>query len=378
MVATKDWNPTLGEASPDFKTSYGPWDVLNCSLHHAIYAVNITSSASNVSDVAGFNVDVQDPVSRPIPSDGTIDSAPYTDATPPSSVAGAAVNGYMALLSGFFDVIGGYITDQHDPGSATIESKIESSILMYTRELLQYRLVKSRESGNASGVAWWALTDAERQSDTLYPEEAFKSSVFNQSLGSAMEDLFPKMVLSLFSNPLFVQEAGQSTNVTIHSWPNVYTYRRRNLMISYGVALALTMLSCGFGCATIYLNRASYSNSLSTVLRVTRGHLEGFDPLLTDKDQTGADPLPSRLAKARIQLGPGIEEEANSSSQDLRNAWHLKPLASTSERSIMMRKQGFDEAEHSEVNDFSTRRSSRENHQPQRTSENAGEGNTMI
>lgn len=88
---------------------------------------------------------------------------------------------------------------------------------------------------------------------------------------------FPKMVLSLFSNPLFVQEAGQSTNVTIHSWPNAYTYRRRNLMISCGVALALTLLSCGFGCATIYLNGASYSNSLSTVLRVTRGHLEGFD-----------------------------------------------------------------------------------------------------
>jgi len=67
MVATKDWDPEFGNRSPDFKTSYGPWNVLNCSLHHAIYTVNVTSSASNISDIADYNVEVLGAVARPSP-----------------------------------------------------------------------------------------------------------------------------------------------------------------------------------------------------------------------------------------------------------------------------------------------------------------------
>jgi hypothetical protein len=154
MVATKDWDPEFGNRSPDFKTSYGPWNVLNCSLHHAIYTVNVTSSASNISDIADYTVEVLGAVARPSPSDGTIDGNEFTDDMSPSLVRGADVNGYMAILTGFFSVVGGYIMNLHDSGTIHIESNIESSILMYTREMLQYTTITGIEGADVSGSAW--------------------------------------------------------------------------------------------------------------------------------------------------------------------------------------------------------------------------------
>jgi len=364
MVATKDWDPEFGNRSPDFKTSYGPWNVLNCSLHHAIYTVNVTSSASNISDIADYTVEVLGAVARPSPSDGTIDGNEFTDDMSPSLVRGADVNGYMAILTGFFSVVGGYITNLHDSGTINIESNIESSILMYTREMLQYTTITGVEGADISGSSWWALTDAERASKTAYPQEALRSPNFNRSLGAAIEDLFPRLTLSLLSNPLFVQDSGQRINATIESWPNVYTYRRRNLLVSYGVALALTLLSCIFGCMTIYFNGSSYSNSFSTLLRVTRRALDDFDPLLTAHDRTGADPLSRRLAKAPIQLSEAEHDEEGGDSEGSHSAYEqLKPSQAIGESSIMIQRQSIDEAEPTEVANEATTRTIPESHE---------------
>jgi hypothetical protein len=359
-VASKDWNPEFGNRSPNLKTSYGPWNVLNCSLHHAIYTVNITSSASNISNIADYTVEVLDAVARPSPSDGTIDGRDFDDDMSPSLVRGAIINGYMAILTGFFSVVGGYITNLHDSGKIAIKSNIESSILMYTREMLQYTTATGLGSAGVAGSSWWALTDAERAFNSSYPQEAFRSPNFNHSLGSAIEDLFPRLTLSLLSNPLFVQGSAQRINATIESWPNVYTYRRQNLLISYGVALALTLLSCIFGCMTIYSNGSSYSNTFSTLLRVTRRNLDGFDPLLTARDRTGADPLSRHLAKARVQLSQGEHDEDGVDSGLSTNVHQQrKPSQAISESSVMMDRQSVDEAGPPGVADESMHRPSR-------------------
>jgi hypothetical protein len=375
-IATKNWDPEVETLSRDFNTSYGPWNVLNCSLHHAIYTVNVTSSASNISDIADYTVEVLDAVAKPLPSDGTVDGHDFTDDLSPSSVRGANVNGYMALLTGFFSAVGGYITDIRGDGNADIESNIESSILIYTRELLQYTTLKGLGSADVTRITRWALTDEKRASKSAYPQEAFRSPTFNRSLASAIEDLFPRLTLSLLSNPLFVQDSAQRINATIESWPNVYTYRRRNLLISYGVALSLTLLSCIFGCMTIYSNGSSYSNSFSTLLRVTRRTLDDFDPLLTARDRTGADPLSRSLAKARIQLSQGEHHEEGVGS-GLFTYVHQqrKPSQAISESSIMIQRRSIDEAGPPGVADESTHRASQESHEYRRIAEDAERDN---
>jgi hypothetical protein len=100
--------------------------------------------------------------------------------------------------------------------------------------------------------------------------------MFNQSLAYGIEQLFQNMTLSLLSKSQYLAEAGQMTDVVLDRWLNVYAYDQKNLLISYGVALVLTLLACAVGCAKVYRNGVSYSNSFSTVLRTTR-HLQSFD-----------------------------------------------------------------------------------------------------
>lgn len=166
----QNWDPEFGNRSRDFKTSYGPWNVLNCSLHHAICTVNVTSSASNISDIADYGVGVLDVVAKPSPLDGTIDRHNFTDDMSPSLVRGANVNGYMAILTGFFGVVGGYITASRGSGKTVIELNIESSILMYKREMLQYTAFTKLGSEDVTASSCWALTDAERASNSSYPQ----------------------------------------------------------------------------------------------------------------------------------------------------------------------------------------------------------------
>lgn len=77
----------------------------------------------------------------------------------------------------------------------------------------------------------------------------------------------------------------------------------QNSILSYGIAIALSLIACYYGCYSIYRNGGSYSNNFSIVLRTTKGHLQGFDKLLTKADSTGIDPLPRHLGKAQLALG---------------------------------------------------------------------------
>jgi hypothetical protein len=100
--------------------------------------------------------------------------------------------------------------------------------------------------------------------------------MFNQSLAYGIEQLFQNMTLSLLSKSQYLAEAGQMTDVVLDRWLNVYAYDQKNLLISYGFALVLTLLACAVGCAKVYRNGVSYSNLFSTVLG-TKRHLQSFD-----------------------------------------------------------------------------------------------------
>jgi hypothetical protein len=80
---------------------------------------------------------------------------------------------------------------------------------------------------------------------------------------------------------------------------NTYSYSQRNLLLSYGIALFLTLLASISGCLAIFHNGASYTHKFSTILRTTTG----LGELVEKEDRTGADPLPIYLSRARVDLG---------------------------------------------------------------------------
>jgi hypothetical protein len=115
---------------------------------------------------------------------------------------------------------------------------------------------------------------------------------------------------------------------------------------------------------TIYANGSSYSNSFSTLLRVTRRSLDGFDPLLTARDRTGADPLSRRLAEARIQLSQTEQDEESADSEESHSAYQqVKLPQSIGESSFMIERQSIDETEPTEVANEPTTRTIQESHE---------------
>jgi hypothetical protein len=131
------------------------------------------------------------------------------------------------------------------------------------------------------------------------PTEAVSSPSFNQSLGSAIEELFQNMTLSLFSDSRFTRDSRDPVNITLSHFRNIYSYSQRNLLLSYSIALFLTLLASIAGCIAIYWNGASYTQKFSTILRTT----SSLGQVVAENDRAGADPLPRYLARARVKLG---------------------------------------------------------------------------
>ena len=136
-----------------------------------------------------------------------------------------------------------------------------------------------------------------------YPSEAYTSATFNRSLGTAVEELFQNTTLSLFSNPAFLENSTDTVEITYGLTQNIYAYNRRNLLVSYGLAVGFALVASIVGCVSIFFNDASYSNRFSTILRTTRG--QELEELVASNDRSGIDPLPQYLAKTRLDLRRG-------------------------------------------------------------------------
>ena len=80
----------------------------------------------------------------------------------------------------------------------------------------------------------------------------------------------------------------------------VYVYAADKLWIAYGLAALFTFGAYIVGMLAILANGASYDDSFSTVLRTTRDARLNIE--LMEEDLDGWSPLPSRLAKATVDM----------------------------------------------------------------------------
>jgi len=90
-------------------------------------------------------------------------------------------------------------------------------------------------------------------------------------------------------------------NVTFAIYENIYVYTPGKLWLAYGIGILCTAIAVVIGLHSVLANRASYSNHLSTILRVTHGASIGT--VITEADHSGEDPLPRHLAQARVGFG---------------------------------------------------------------------------
>lgn len=300
LIATRSFRPSLF----DNGTRLSNWEVLNCSLHYATYAVTMLSTNER-SFVSEYNVDPHDDIILPATSN-LQESITFS---PPES----SDFGHLALLSCLDLILTGKVDTIDRNGGAADSGKLPVSgssgilgtTLMYARELLLANVVQLghlRYPYNVTEHYW---------NKSSFDDVISTASTFNRSLAFSVEELYHNMTLCLFSRKRFLADHSETTKITTELWHNTYTYRSRNLLLSYGIALLLSLAACTLGCFAIYHNGVSYSNRFSTILRVARGHeLAEIDSLLTQGDREGTDPLSRHLATTRLALGRDVAEDS--------------------------------------------------------------------
>ncbi len=78
----------------------------------------------------------------------------------------------------------------------------------------------------------------------------------------------------------------------------VYIYSRSILWVSYGIAIAFTLLSICSGIFAALAHNASYTTKFSTILRMSRVVQLSAPLLLEDAD--GEDPTPQNVSQMEV------------------------------------------------------------------------------
>lgn len=286
------------------------WGVLNCSLFNASYVVNMTSDSNRRNHPTLLNVTMLNNV-----SDGT--DTPHRLYGTPIPEVNKEIFSFLALMDSMgklflgtiFEAMRGSAPPQEFPYYNDVDiviqpTEIMRTLLPFTTQLLPF-ITKIFDDGDPIDESQWTVIGRwERKylnQTAAYPKYAADSPLFSQSLGTAIEQLFQNVSMSFFSEPAFVKDTDEDVEITILQSENVFSYDYTNLLLSYGIALGLSLCACIIGCISVWHNNVSYSNKFSTILRTTRG--EGIETLVAPGDRSGADPLPKYLKKARIDLG---------------------------------------------------------------------------
>jgi hypothetical protein len=90
------------------------------------------------------------------------------------------------------------------------------------------------------------------------------------------------------------------TNVSFVTYQNTYVYSAAKLWLAYGLAILFAFLATMVGLMSLYINGSSYSNTFSTVMRITRDAQLSVE--ISKEDGTGANPLPAYIANATISF----------------------------------------------------------------------------
>ncbi|KAK5693913.1 hypothetical protein LTR97_009530 [Elasticomyces elasticus] len=133
------------------------------------------------------------------------------------------------------------------------------------------------------------------------------------SLKMALEQAFENVTISILSDPYLQPKTSSpfapslSTNVTVDGIATFYVYDRVTLGIAYGLAILFSTLAVAAGMVFLLLSGASYDTTFSTIVRVAKA--ADLSVELKDDEGTGSQPLPKRLAKARLVINASLSQQ---------------------------------------------------------------------
>lgn len=148
-----------------------------------------------------------------------------------------------------------------------------------------------------------------------YTFNAFNASGL-QTLMSGLEGLMQNFTMSErygAPNPFDITTRAALSNTTTiathSSFVIQYSYEPRDLAIACGLSIFWAVVCMILGAIAMAQNRGLYTNSFSTVIRVTRD--PELDRLIKEgEDRIGTEPLLDHIAEATVRFGERVGENA--------------------------------------------------------------------
>ncbi|KXS97850.1 hypothetical protein AC578_7656 [Pseudocercospora eumusae] len=209
---------------------------------------------------------------------------------------------FQAILDAFGRVFVGTVLDGQQSkygGTYTTATKVMSTVLLDTKELSFLRAPSNWATAAETGTYTHLGSTDNMPSLYDWTAEARQKPFLKHTI----EELFQNITLSMLSSAHFHPNtsspfAPHLVNVTSHIYHNVYEYSAAKLWLTYGLAIAFTLLGVVFGLLAIFANGASYSDDFSTILRTAR--YARLSDEVQPGDEDGRDPLPRYLGAATV------------------------------------------------------------------------------
>ncbi|KAK0276838.1 hypothetical protein LTR35_010232 [Friedmanniomyces endolithicus] len=300
-ISNEDYyGPALCQGMPWYNATlaeyYSTSTVLRCDVHNATYhtTFNITNSEQTVSINERDLVDTALITIEQVSANFGSSNQTHPDLQPQPCSTGSIgtfhASAYNSSLKCIFD--------------AVVLSTISYQAIMHALiELVTGMIALDLESNFDT-----AITSTTQLSNTQpYAGLVNAAAAPNSTLPfqQALEQLFENITISLMSAPDLQPNSSSiyypaKTKVTLATLENIYIYAAYKLWLAYGLAIAATALIAACGLAAMMANGAAFSNSFSTILRLSRG--ADLDRKVQDADLSGRAPLPRYLEEATVKF----------------------------------------------------------------------------
>lgn len=106
-----------------------------------------------------------------------------------------------------------------------------------------------------------------------------------------LEQILQNITLSLMSNSTFLSNASQASPISVNllNIINVFSYNALDLWLVYGCAIFCAAVCAVIGFLAAQRNGATYNNSFSTIVRITRN--PSINALIKGLNSDGAEPM---------------------------------------------------------------------------------------
>ncbi|KAL9106358.1 MAG: hypothetical protein Q9227_008627 [Pyrenula ochraceoflavens] len=266
-----------------------------CQLYNATYSVSFDfSGAQQRSNITTENFRPLQSISsyfpgHQLPTDSTsvtVDPAPATK----------RIYNYASMMMLFYQIVGGLVSSKR--GDLALPAIMDTQLMMsneltaFSNSIYDALLSNDTSAFSNTQPKQWSKIIGQRNG-------TFAGKAPSGPLATQLEELFQNLTVAMMSSPAISRD--RIVNGRISHLQNKYIYTSQYLWLSYGIGLTIASLAVILGYYIAFENKASYTNRFSTYLRTIPW--QDVHDLLTREAEGGTDPLPQRIAEAKIELG---------------------------------------------------------------------------